>query len=84
MNAATFKSSPCGKMNVFFTIMLLQLKAAQWITEISPVNGRFTGPGLGKERLGGGVGGMDTCVPVAEAPHRPPETVATLFVNVIL
>ena len=61
MNAATFTSSPRGKMNVFFTIMLLHLKAAQWTTEISPVNGRFTGQGLGKETLGGGLG-EDGCM----------------------
>lgn len=42
MNAATLKSFPYRQMNVFFTIMLLQLKPASWISEISPVNVRFT------------------------------------------
>ena len=72
-------------MNVFFTIMLLQLKAAEWITEILPVNGRFTRQGAAQGGNWRGVWGrMDACVCVAEFLHCPPETIATLFINVIL
>ena len=73
------------KMNIFFTIMLLQLKAAEWITEISPVNGRFTRQGAGQGgNWRGAWGRMDACVCVAEFLHCPPGTIATLFINVIL